>query len=127
MAEEQTQKSGLTFSNEVLEKIAGIAAGEVAGVAAMSGGVVEGIAARLGRKNLTKGVSVEFAEQEVTVSLKIIVEYGKSIPDIYAMVEDRVRNAIETMTGMHVVGVSVFVEDIFFPGEVAEARKEAAK
>lgn len=124
---EQMQKSGLAFSAEVLKKIAGIAASEVDGVVSMSGGVVEGIAARLGRKNLSTGVSVESADQEVTISLKIVVEYGKSIPDIYVTIEDRVRRAMETMTGMHVVSVSVLVEDIVFPEEVTQVNERGSK
>ena len=56
---DQKPKGGLRFSTEVLETIAGIAANEVDGILAMSGGIVEGFTERLGRKNLTKGVTVE--------------------------------------------------------------------
>lgn len=127
MAEEQIEKAGLTFSTEVLKKIAGIAAGEVDGVVSMSGGVVEGIAARLGRKSHSTGVSVESADQEVTISLKIVVEYGKNIPEIYERLDGRVRDAIESMTGMNVVSVSVYVEDIIIPEETDEEDGRLAK
>lgn len=121
MAEEKAQTTGLNFSTELLEEIVGNAARDVDGIVSMSGGVVEGITARLGFKNVTKGVSVELGDQqEVTVALKVIVEYGKNIPAIYQQVIDSVKNAIESTTGLRVMDVSMFVEGIVFPGETKE-------
>lgn len=103
---------GLKFSSEVIETIAGIAASEIPGIVGMSGGVVEGFAEKLGRKNLAKGVSVELGEQEVAIDLKVIVEYGKNIPEIYQQVVKAVKAAVQHMTGLTVVEVNMYVEGV---------------
>lgn len=111
---------GLKFSTEVIETIAGIAASEIDGIVGMSGGVVEGFAEILGRKNLAKGVSVEIGEQEVAIDLKVIVEYGQNIPEIYQQVVDAVKNAIQHMTGLSVIEVNMFVEGVALPSAECE-------
>ena len=105
------------ISDEVVSIIAGLTATEVEGVASMSGGIAGGIAEALGRKNLSKGVKVEVGGQEVTVELLLVVEYGSRIPDVAWKVQDNVRKAIETMTGLTVVNVNVHVQGVSFPQE----------
>jgi uncharacterized alkaline shock family protein YloU len=117
MAEKKKKGTGLKFSAEVIETIAGIAASDIEGIVAMSGGVVEGFAERLGRKNLSKGVSVEVGEQEVAVDLKVVVEFGRNVPDLYQKVVLAVEQAIENMTGLKVVEVNMFVEGVVFKEE----------
>ncbi|WP_257349119.1 Asp23/Gls24 family envelope stress response protein [Pseudalkalibacillus decolorationis] len=106
------QQEGLKFSEEVIKKIAGIAASEVEGIDSMSSGFVEGFAERLGRTNLTKGVSVEVGEKQVAVDLSVIVEYGQNIPDVYKKVVQNVKSSIVKMTGLEVVEVTMHVEDV---------------
>jgi uncharacterized alkaline shock family protein YloU len=120
MADKKRKGVGLRFSADVIETIAGIAASDIDGIVAMSGGVVEGFAERLGRKNLSKGVSVEVGEKEVAVDLKVIVEYGRNVPELYHRVVSAVEQAIENMTGLTVVEVNMFVE-----GVVLKEEKEA--
>lgn len=115
MTENHTKGMGLRFSSEVIETIAGIAASEIDGIIGMSGGIVEGFAEKLGRKNLTKGVSVEVGEEEVAVDLKVIVEYGRNVPEIYQQVVEAVKNAIQHMTGLTVVEVNMYVEGVAIP------------
>lgn len=110
-------RGGLKFSTHVLETIAGIATMEVDGITAMSGGVVEGISERLGRKNLTKGVEVEAGDQEVAIDLRVIVEYGRNVPQVYENVIRNVSDAIQHMTGLRVVEVVMYVEGVSFPEE----------
>lgn len=117
VAEKRQTGAGLKFSSEVIATIAGISASEIEGIVAMSSGVVEGFAERLGRKNLTKGVSVEVGEQEVAVDLKVIVEYGQNVPEIYKQVVIAVENAIYNMTGLSVVEVNMYVEGVSLRGE----------
>ncbi|GAA5344821.1 putative alkaline shock family protein YloU [Planifilum fimeticola] len=124
---DKNQKGGLRFSTEVLETIAGIAASEVDGILAMSGGIVEGFTERLGRKNLTKGVTVELGETEVAVDLKVVVEYGRNVPEIYEQVVKNVERAITNMTGLKVVEVNMYVEGVGFPDESAPREKEGDK
>lgn len=117
MTEKRQPGAGLKFSSDVIATIAGISASEIEGIVGMSSGVVEGFAERLGRKNLTKGVSVEVGEQEVAVDLKVIVEYGQNVPEIYKKVVIAVENAIYHMTGLSVVEVNMYVEGVSFKGE----------
>ena len=99
----------ITFANDVISTIAGLAASEVKGLAGMSGGVVEGFAEKLGRRNLTKGVKVELGTEEVAVTLNIIVKYGVNIQEVALDVQKSVKTAVETMTGLRVVEVNVSV------------------
>ncbi|MDA8096856.1 MAG: Asp23/Gls24 family envelope stress response protein, partial [Clostridia bacterium] len=76
-----------------------------------------GIAEKLGRKNLGRGVKVEVGEKETAVDLYVIVEYGIRIPDVAAQIQSSVKRAIETMTGLVVVEVNVHVQGVIFSKE----------
>ena len=110
----------VTFADEVVAIIAGLAATEVKGVAAMSGSVAGGIAEKLGRKNLTKGVKVEVGEKEAAIDLYIIVDYGVRIPEVAWNIQENVKKAVETMTGLSVVEVNVHVQGVNFDREIKE-------
>ncbi len=115
------QKNGkITFANEVVAIIAALAASEVKGIAGMSGGVVEGFAERLGRKNLTKGVKVEVGNEEAAVDVYVIVEYGVKIHNVAYEIQDTVKKAIETMTGLRVVEVNVYVQGVAVEKDIKE-------
>ncbi|MBD1371843.1 Asp23/Gls24 family envelope stress response protein [Hazenella sp. IB182357] len=105
-------KKGLSFSNDVIATIAGIAANEIEGIFSMSGGVVDGFAERLGRKSLSKGVMVRVSEKEVAIDLRVIVEFGQRVPEVYAQVVEHVENAIHNMTGLNVLEVNMYVEGV---------------
>ena len=107
----------IRIADEVVSIIAGLAATEVEGVAGMSGGLVGGIAELLGRKNFAKGVKVEVGEREAAVDLFVIVKYGIRIPDVALAVQENVKQAIETMTGLSVVEVNIHVQGVGFPEE----------
>ncbi len=110
----------VTFADEVVAIIAGLAATEVKGVAAMSGSMAGGIAEKLGRKNLTKGVKVEVGEKEAAIDLYIIVDYGVRIPEVAWNIQENVKKAVETMTGLSVVEVNVHVQGVNFDREVKD-------
>lgn len=123
---EDTEKTGqgevgaIRIADEVVGIIAGLAATEISGVAGMSGGLVGGIAEMLGKKNLSKGVKVEVGEKEAAVDLYLIVEYGIRIPDIALKVQENVKRAIESMTGLDVVEVNVHVQGVGFSQDAKE-------
>lgn len=120
-----TDGGRIIFANDVVATIAALAAADVPGVAAMSGGVMEGFTEMLGKKNLTKGVKVEVGQEEAAVDLTALIKYGFKIQDVCANVQQAVKNAIETMTGLRVVEVNVFVQGIVFDTpEKAEKKKE---
>ncbi|MBB6216625.1 putative alkaline shock family protein YloU [Anaerosolibacter carboniphilus] len=102
----------IKIADEVVGVIAGLAATEVPGVAGMSGGIAGGIAEMLGRKNLSKGVKVEVGEKEAAVDMFIIVEYGVKIPDVSWQIQESVKKAVETMTGLKVIEVNIHVQGV---------------
>ena len=108
----------ITYANEVVAIIAGVAANEVEGIAGMcSGGFTE----VFGRnKNITKGIKVELGSEEAAVDIYLIVEYGTPIQTAAANVQENVRKAIESMTGLHVVRVDVHVQGVSFEKEKQE-------
>lgn len=116
----------IIFASDVIATIAGLAASEVKGVAGMSSGVVDGISQILGRKNLTKGVKVEVGTEEAAVDVSIIVEYGQRIHEVCTEVQKAIKDAIETMTGLRVVEVNVFVQAVNFEKPEKEPKPEKA-
>lgn len=118
--EERTGLGTIRIADDVVRIIAGMAAVDVPGVAGMSGGVVGGIAEMLGRKNLAKGVKVEVGEKEAAVDLFVVVEYGTRIPDVAGQIQEKVKKAIEEMTGLTVVEVNVNVQGVTFDSESKE-------
>lgn len=116
--EQDTDSTGtITYANEVIAVIAGVAANEVEGVAGMCSGS-SSISDVFGRnKNITKGVKVELGTEEAAVDLYLIVEYGTPIQTCAAAVQENVRKSIESMTGLHVVRVDVHVQGVSFEKE----------
>lgn len=112
---EGTSIGVVKIANDVVATIAGLAAADVVGIAGMSGGVAGGIAEMLGRKNLTKGVKVEVGDSDTIVDIFCIVEYGISITTVAANVQNRVKNAVESMTGLSVNAVNIHVQGVTFP------------
>ncbi|WP_418747376.1 Asp23/Gls24 family envelope stress response protein [Frisingicoccus sp.] len=100
------------IADEVVAIIAGLAATEVKGVASMYGNITNELVAKLGMKNLSKGVKIEVSDSKVSVDLAINLEYGYNIPEVTGAVQDRVKNAIETMTGLSVEDVNIRVAGV---------------
>ena len=117
---ENDSSGTITYANEVIAIIAGVAANEVEGIAGMcSGGGFSDVFVR--SRNIRKGVKVEIGAEEASVDLYVIVEYGTPIQVAALDVQESVRKAIETMTGLHVVRVDVHVNGVSFEKEKLEA------
>ncbi len=120
------------IADEVVSIIAGLAATEVEGVASMSGGLTGGISEVLGRKSFSKGVKVEVGTEEAKVDIFIAVKYGERIPDVAWDIQESVKKAIETMTGLNVSSVNIHVQGVQFPkqendeAETVEVAEETA-
>lgn len=110
--ENQTSAGKVTFANDVIAVIAALAASDVKGIAGMVGGAMSGFTELLGRKNLTKGVKVEVGTEEVAVDVYVVVYYGNKIQDVAAEIQNNIKTAVETMTGLRVVEVNVYVQGI---------------
>ncbi len=102
----------ITFANDVIAVIAGLAASEVEGIAGMSGSFMGDIAAILGKKNLGKGVKVEVGDEEAAIDVYVIVNYGVKIHEVCAQIQTAVKKSVETMTGLNVVEVNVYVQGV---------------
>lgn len=100
------------IADEVVAIIAALAATEVEGVASMAGNITNELISRLGMKNLSKGVKVDVLEGVVTVSLALNMKYNYSIMDVSAKVQEKVKNAVENMTGLEVADVNVKVAGV---------------
>lgn len=97
------------IADEVICTIAGIAASEVESLAAMRGGLVDGIGGMFGMKNHSKGIKVEVKENDVFVDMSIVVQYGCKIHEAAREIQSKVRQSVEGMTGLHVAAVNISV------------------
>ena len=109
----KTENEGIKISDDVVAVIAGVAVSEVQGVADMAGGFAGGISEVFsGKKNMAKGIKVDVTENTAKIDVNIIVEYGSRIPDVAFEIQNRVKKAVENMTGMNVEEVNVHVQGV---------------
>jgi len=116
----QVDGGTISYADDVIAIIAGLAATEVSGVAGMSGGVVGGIAELLGRKNLTKGVKVEVGNEEAAIDLSIVIDFGFNLRDVSVAVQENVKKAVESMTGLRVVECNINIQGVYIEKETKE-------
>ena len=114
----------IRIADEVISIVASLAAQEVPGVLGMSGGLTDGINRFLGKENASKGVRLKFEGKTVNANVYINVEYGSCIPEIALEVQEKVKEAIEAMTGYEVQFVDVNVEGVA-KRQATELEKEA--
>ncbi len=104
------------ISDEVIGVIAGLAASEIEGVAGMSAGLVGDISNKItGKKSNSKGVKVTMDNGLVVIDLHMSVEYGVKIPEMSMKVQSNVKSTVETMTGLNVALVNIYVQNVIFP------------
>lgn len=115
--DEKVKYGTVKIANEVVAIIAGLAATEIDGVLGMSGGITGDITEMLGMKNLSKGVKVEVGEKESAIDIFIVVEYGSRISEVAKLVQQNVKDTVETMTGLNVIEVNVHVQGVIIPKE----------
>ena len=118
------ENSNIKIADDVAV-IAGVAVSEVQGVYEMSGGFAGGISEVLsGKKNLAKGIKVEINEKTTKIDVNIIVEYGTRIPDVAFEIQNKVKKAVETMTGLTVSEVNVHVQGVNTSNALTEKKEE---
>lgn len=100
------------IADDVVAMIAGLAASDVKGVAAMAGNIGNELKSRMGMKNLARGVRVEVNGKRVKAELALVVEYGYNIPAISQRVQDKVKSTIENMTGLEVSDVDIRIAGV---------------
>lgn len=117
---EEKDTGKIKIESDVVAMIAGLAATDTDGVAGMSGGITEGWAKKVSGKNIAKGVRVEVGETETAIDLRVIIKYGYKIHEVAAILQQNVKDAVESMTGLKVVEVNVHVEDVEFQKDKLE-------
>ena len=113
----------ISYAEDVIATIAGVAALEIPGIVGMSGGIKGDITELLGKKNLTKGIKVEVGKEEASIVINVVVEYGIELHNTACKVQENVKKAVETMTGLHVVEVNVNIQGV----SVAKDEGQTAK
>ncbi len=110
--QENESIGSVQIADEVVAMIASLAATEVDGVSAMAGTITNELMSKVGVKKLTKGVRVEVNDAKVKVELAVLMEYGYQIPATSQKVQERVKSAIENMTGLTVTDVDVRIAGV---------------
>lgn len=121
---EEKETGKIKIESDVVAMIAGLAAADTEGVASMSGGITEGWAKKVSGKNIAKGVRVEVGETETAIDLRVIIKYGYKIHEVAANLQQNVKEAVESMTGLKVIEVNVHVEDVEFQKDKIEVAEE---
>ena len=94
------------ISEEVLAAISAAAALEVEGVSSLT---------NPSKKNSTRGIHVKLEEEKVVITMSVLMTYGHTIPEVGKAVQEAVKTAIESMTGLEVAAVNISVGGIVFP------------
>jgi uncharacterized alkaline shock family protein YloU len=119
-----------TIADSVVEKVAGMAAHDVAGVYELGGGAARAIGTlreRLpaaGGKSVSQGVRVEVGERQAAVDIDMVAEYGVSIIDVAAAVRRNVISTVERITGLEVTEVNIAVGDIHIEDDAEQDQDE---
>lgn len=109
---EEGEYGQVQIADEVVAIIAGLAATEVKGISAMAGNITKELVSKLGMKNLSKGVKVDILEGIVSIDVAVNIDYGYNIPETCKKVQEKVKAAIENMTGLQVSEVNVHVAGV---------------
>ena len=109
---EKEMLGSVKIADDVIACIAALAATEVEGVDSMAGNITNELISRLGVKNLSKGVKLDLNGDEVSIELSLNMTYGYNIPEVSEQVQERVKNTVENMTGLHVMDVSISIAGV---------------
>ena len=109
---ESGEAGEVRIADEVVAIIAGLAATEVEGVASMAGNITNELVGKLVMKTLSKGVKLTVVDNTVSVVLSLNLEFGFSVPEVSRRVQEKVKAAIENMTGLEVLEVDIQIEGV---------------
>jgi uncharacterized alkaline shock family protein YloU len=118
MATDKTEAGNIKISDEAIATIAAIAAKSISGVVGLDGGPMGNFSEIIGVKSSSKGVKVEMSAETVSVNINLIIGFGEDIADTAALVQEKVREAVEKMTGLTVDKVNVNVNSVQLQGKI---------
>ena len=103
----------VSIDNEVISRIAGLAAMDCYGIVGMAiKNVKDGFVQLLKRESLTKGINLVVDENKVSLDFHIIVEYGTNISAIADNLINTVKYKVEDTIGLQVEEINIFVEGV---------------
>ena len=108
----ENNRGEIIIADEVIAVITGLAAMEVDGVASLAGNATRELISKIGIKTLSKGVKVDVLEDVVTVDAALNLKYGFNIKTVSEKVQEKVKVAVENMTGLKVADVNIRVAGI---------------
>ncbi len=117
------EQGSVRISEDVIASIAALAASEVGGVSSLSSGFGSDIAELLGKRNLSKGVKIQFSGDEVSIDIYLLIKYGHVICEVAGKVQESVITAVESMTGLRVKEANIHVTGISFDREADSKQK----
>lgn len=120
----ETEIDSVSISPDVVSAVAGLAAAEIEGIAGMSVGLVGGIAEKLGRKDLSKGIRVHLEGDRVRIDMNVIVDLGVQIVEVAKKLKQEVRDTVERITGLKVTSINIHVLGINVPREKEREQEE---
>jgi uncharacterized alkaline shock family protein YloU len=109
---EDGQVGFIQIADDVVSSIAGLAVTEVEGVSKLTGNVPNELVAKLGKKNLARGIKIDMTEKDIKVDVSIEVKFGYNIMKVSKAVQDKVKQSLLNMTGLNVSTVNVKVSGI---------------
>lgn len=119
------KNSKLTFDEDVIAKIAGMAIRDIEGILSLNGNLFDSIADRLrSKEDITKGINVDVGEKQAAIDVEIILEYGKNAHDVFRNILNAVDSAVTGMTGLKVVETNVYVKDVMTKNEWQKQNKQ---
>lgn len=107
-----TEGGKISISEDVISVISAIAAKEVEGLSSMGGTILGGLGDMLAKKSQGKGVKVEFGENGIVIDVHITVKFGVKIREVSSSIQEHIKNAVETMAGLNVDTVNVYVDGV---------------
>lgn len=123
--EEVNEEIGIVrISDEVVSIIAGLAASEINGIIEMSAKTGEITQLFPMKKNVSKGVKVTLEQDSAMIDLHVVVEYGVNISEISYKVQNNVKRTVESMTGLNVSAVNIYIQNVILPKPDKEEKKE---
>lgn len=116
----ELDRGNVSISDEVISVIASAEALSVEGVVDMRGTLTTDVVEMLGVKNKAKGIKTGIIDNEVSIEIKLVVEYGKNLIEIASKVQEKVKEAVNNMTGLDVIEINVLIENIVMPKRAIE-------
>lgn len=115
MMKQDTTKGPLgtvRIADYAIASISAIAAREVEGVIELQGNILDFLAEIVGKRPDNKGIRVDLLGKEVIIEISVCIRYGVDIADVSSKIQEKVREAVENMTGLTVSSVNVNINTI---------------